>query len=72
MARSSRRVITHRYLLGSASDESAVSIAIAEEIVTPVGEFRSVPRIGAVPNKNIIDVEVGGTIRVAAAERHHA
>ena len=65
-------LITHLHILGSAADESAVSIPIANQIVTAVGESRGVPGIGAIPDESAIDVEIGSAAGVGAGERHCA
>ena len=50
----------------------AVSIAVACEIVTAIGECGGVPGIRAMPHKDVFDVQVGGTSGGAAAKRHRA
>ena len=47
-------------------------IPVAYEIVTAIGGCGGVPGIRAVPHKDVIDVQVGGTAGVAAAKRHRA
>jgi hypothetical protein len=65
-------LIPHRHVLGRATDENAISIAVAQQVVTAVGEFRGVPGIGVVPDEIVIDVQVNAAARVGAGERHHA
>jgi hypothetical protein len=41
-------------------------------MVSAVGECGGVPGIGAIPHKDVIDVQVAGTAGVGAAKRHRA
>jgi hypothetical protein len=65
-------LVPHRHALRCAADESAVSIAVANEIVTAVGEFRGIPGIRAISNESAVDVDVGTAAPIGAGECHHA